>query len=97
MELPVEEIVRAVRRHMNSPHYRVFLFGSRAAGTATPRSDIDVGLDAGGAVALDVLSRIEEDLDDIPVLQKIELVDFARVPDAFALHADSAAKTLYEQ
>ena len=97
MELPAGEIVRAVRRHMGCPHYRVFLFGSRAAGKATPRSDIAVGLDAGGPIPLDILARIEEDLDGIPVLQKIDLVDFARVPDAFALHADSAVQTLYEQ
>lgn len=56
-----------------------------------------MGLDAGGPIPLDILARIEEDLDGIPVLQKIDLVDFARVPDAFALHADSALRTLYEQ
>ena len=33
-----------IRRHVPDPVYRVFLFGSRAAGSAAERSDIDIGI-----------------------------------------------------
>ena len=34
-----------IRCHLPDPAYRVFLFGSRATGTAGERSDIDIGID----------------------------------------------------
>jgi predicted nucleotidyltransferase len=34
-----------IRRHVPDPVYRVFVFGSWAAGSATERSDIDIGIE----------------------------------------------------
>jgi predicted nucleotidyltransferase len=34
-----------IRRHLPDPAYRIFLFGSRATGTAGERSDIDIGIE----------------------------------------------------
>src|SRR6201987_4640446 len=35
----------AIRRHLRDPVYRIFLFGSRAAGSAAECSDIDIGIE----------------------------------------------------
>lgn len=72
-----------VRSHMSDPAYRVFVFGSRATGTAHERSDIDIGIDGPQPVAYDVLSAIREELDESPTLYSIDVVDFARVPEKF--------------
>jgi uncharacterized protein len=72
-----------VRRHLPDPSYCVFLFGSRATGTAHPRSDIDIGIEGPAAVPGAVLAAIEDEIDDAPTLYTIEIVDFARVSEAF--------------
>ena len=51
---------------------KVILFGSRAKGTATERSDIDIAVS--GVKSCDVLD-LEEKLQDIPTLYTIDLVD----------------------
>lgn len=72
-----------VRRHLPDPAYRVFLFGSRAAGRARERSDIDIGIEGPAPVPRLTLAAIEDALDEAPTLYTIEVVDFARVTDAF--------------
>jgi predicted nucleotidyltransferase len=72
-----------VRRHLPDPAYRVFLFGSRAEGTAHPRSDIDIGIEGPAPVPRKAMALIEEELEEAPTLYTIEVVDFARVPDNF--------------
>ena len=72
-----------VRRHLPHPAYRVFLFGSRAAGSARDRSDIDIGIEGHGPVPRDALAAIEEELEGAPTLYTIDVVDFARVSESF--------------
>jgi predicted nucleotidyltransferase len=72
-----------VRRHLPDPAYRVFLFGSRAEGTAHPRSDIDIGIEGPAPVPRKAMALIEEELEEAPTLYTIEVVDFARVPENF--------------
>jgi predicted nucleotidyltransferase len=72
-----------VRRHLPDPAYCVFLFGSRAEGTAQPRSDIDIGIEGPAPVPREAMALIEEELEEAPTLYTIEVVDFARVPENF--------------
>ena len=46
------------------------LFGSRAKGTAMPRSDFDIAV-----TGVADIEALREALDDIPTLYKIDLVD----------------------
>jgi predicted nucleotidyltransferase len=92
-----DAIVRAVKRHAPFRHYRVFYFGSRAAGHATARSDFDVGLEADQTIPLEVIAKIREEVDTIPILQTIDLVDFAGVSEEFAREAKRAVRLIYEQ
>lgn len=50
----------------------IILFGSRAKGTATERSDIDIAVS--GVVSHDIY-ELQEELENIPTLYKIDLVD----------------------
>lgn len=69
------QIIEAVARHLGRRQYRLYLFGSRAQGRATSRSDYDLGLLAEGPIELGVLARIQADLEELPILQTIDLVD----------------------
>jgi uncharacterized protein len=68
-----------IRRHA----YRVFLFGSRATGTAGERSDIDIGIEGPAPVSRAALAAIHDELEEAPTLYTIEVVDFARVSEKF--------------
>lgn len=72
-----------VRRHLPNPAYRVFLFGSRAAGFARDRSDIDIVIEGPAPVPRDALAAIHEELEEAPTLYSIDVVDFRRLPDKF--------------
>ena len=72
-----------IRRHLPDPAYRIFLFGSRATGSAAERSDIDIGIEGPAAVPLRILAAIDDELEEAPTLYTIDVVDFARVPEKF--------------
>jgi predicted nucleotidyltransferase len=74
---------QVIRRHVSDPVYRVFLFGSRAAGSATERSDIDIGIEGPAPVPRSALAAIQEELEEAPTLYTIDVVDFRRAPQNF--------------
>lgn len=72
-----------VRRHVPDPAYRVFLFGSRAAGSAHERSDIDIGIEGPAPVPHKALELIREEFEEAPTLYSIDVVDFRRIDEKF--------------
>ena len=83
-----EEILEMIRRVMSShacelAGFRVLLFGSRAEETAHERSDFDIGVDGAGPCPLEVFYRIEDALDELPMLYRIDWVDLNNVSPDF--------------
>ncbi|GAO34806.1 DNA polymerase III subunit beta [Sulfuricella sp. T08] len=76
--------------------HKVFLFGSRAMGDAGPRSDFDVGVFGGEPLPLRDYFAIEDMLDALPTLYKIDWVDFNRVSPEFREWAMKQIEFLYE-
>jgi predicted nucleotidyltransferase len=72
-----------IRRHAPDPAYRIFLFGSRATGSAAERSDIDIGIEGPAPVPLLVLAAIHDELEEAPTLYTIDVIDFMRIPEKF--------------
>lgn len=69
----VDEVIAEItQRCRNYGAQKIILFGSRAKGTATERSDIDIAV---SGVALSDIFELEEALEDIPTLYTIDLVD----------------------
>lgn len=94
----VQECENAARTLLESePRVRIFLFGSRAAGRGTSRSDVDIGIDLGHPIAPEMMAELQERFDALPVLQKVDLVDFAEVDPAFRRIALQAAVVLHER
>lgn len=83
MENLRERVLEIIAEKLELPHYKVFYFGSRAKGNSDARSDIDIGIEAPERIPLHVLDEIEAKLDELPVLQKFDLVDFRAVSEEF--------------
>ena len=84
---PVEklkrEVLAIVGKYLDLNTYRVFFFGSRVTGKNTEYSDIDIGIEGPAAVASGILARIREEMENLPLLYKIEVVDFKKVSADF--------------
>lgn len=81
----------------SEPYIKVFVFGSRATGRSVDRSDIDVGIDLGRPIAPDVLAAIRDAFDGLPILQRVDVVDFSSVDDTFKAVALQKTKNVYER
>ncbi len=94
--------IRAMLRRALESHapqlagYRVFLFGSRATGHAGPRSDYDVGVIGPQPLPSRAYSDIEDTLDALPTLHRIDWVDFNQVSERFRERAMQQVEVLYE-
>ena len=54
---------------------KIFLFGSRATGTASPHSDIDVAVQCAGALPAGTLAGLRERLEESHIPYRVDLVD----------------------
>ena len=84
---PVEKLKQEVRdvikKYPALEGYRVFFFGSRVSGKGTSRSDIDVGIEGPNEVPSSAMISIKEDIEKLPILYKIDVVDFKAASDDF--------------
>lgn len=76
---------------------RVVLFGSRVRGLYQKGSDIDLAVYHDGLNS-EEMNRLRLDLDELPVILKIDLVDMARVErPALAANIERDGVVIYEQ
>lgn len=78
-----KEISNIIGKYLDLKLYKVFFFGSRVAGKGDERSDIDIGIKGKKPVPSGILLDIQEELENLPTLYKIEIVDFAKVDEKF--------------
>ena len=90
----IEQAVAHIVRKRLGDRYRIFLFGSRARGTARPSSDYDIGVEGPAVVPFSILARIESDIEDLPTLATIDVVDMSSASERLTLSARAAAKEL---
>lgn len=85
--------------HRNADRLRghsVFLFGSRVTGNARPHSDFDVGVIGDEPLPLEDFFTIEDQLDELPTLYKIDWVDFNRVSPRFRERATKLVEVIHD-
>lgn len=84
---PVEklkkEIIGIAGKHLDLKKYKIFFFGSRVEGKGTSRSDIDIGIEGREPVSDKALIEIEEEIENLPTLYKIDIVDFRQTAKKF--------------
>lgn len=78
-----KEILEIVGRRLDLTEYGVFFFGSRVSGKGTDRSDIDIGIDGPEPIPPAAWIAIQEEVEEIPTLYKIDIVDFRDVAPRF--------------
>lgn len=63
------------------PDAKIYLFGSRARGTHTERSDIDIAIDLGNKMDIGDLAIACNVLEGLNIPQKIDVVDVYRASE----------------
>ena len=75
--------------------HQVVLIGSRANGRARPTSDFDLGVIGPNPLPLKTFYEIENALENLPTLFRIDWVDLTGVSDHFRRMALSEGKVIY--
>ena len=83
----LEEAKHIVLSFDEIKEYAVFVFGSRADGTAHQRSDIDIGILGKQALPAFIKLDIEEQLEESNIPLRVDFVDFNKVDQAFKKEA----------
>jgi len=84
--MKIEEILKQAAKIISSEiegNYQLFLFGSRAREIHDEKSDIDIGILTDSQISGKKWLNIQEKIEQIPTLLKIDLVDFNSVDEAF--------------
>ena len=82
-EWDLSETRRIVLELLTPYDVLVYLFGSRANGTMTRNSDIDVAVLSKEPLPAGLLSKIRETLEDSQILYNVDLVDLSEVSQEF--------------
>ncbi len=76
-------LVQEVLRRLAPAGAKVWVFGSRARGSARPASDLDLAIDAGRELTLRETSALAEAFDEAPLPYRVDVVDFHSITPAF--------------
>ena len=71
-----EKTIEIVRQELKGLSYKAFFFGSRIAGTASPRSDLDLGIEGHNPVPTEILRTIRTRISALRTLYMVDVVDF---------------------
>lgn len=77
-------ISEQIRRYFSGA--RILFFGSRMRGDHKQYSDLDLCVDAGQALDLATLSKLEESLSQSDLKYKVDISDWQRMTDDFREH-----------
>ncbi len=89
-----KEIKEIVGKYLDIGEYKIFFFGSRVTGKGSERSDVDVGIEGSKEVPSVAFMSIKEELEHLPILYKIDLVDFKNLSEEFYSVAKSATEPI---
>ena len=76
-------ITEIVSKYLAPNECKIFFFGSRVSGKSHKGSDIDVGIEWKNPIPVHIMAAMREEIDNLPYLYTIELVDFRRVSADF--------------
>jgi len=78
-----KQILEIIGKYLDLNCYKVFFFGSRVSGKGDERSDIDIGIEGPKPIPTKIMGKIEEEIEQLPILYKIDVVDFKKVSPKF--------------
>ncbi|MEO6882394.1 MAG: nucleotidyltransferase domain-containing protein [Bacteroidia bacterium] len=74
---------KIILNHIEKNNYAVFLFGSRANGSANRTSDIDVGIIGKNIFPLLLKAKMKEELEESIIPYHVDIIDFLEVSEDF--------------
>ncbi|MDA8131850.1 MAG: nucleotidyltransferase domain-containing protein [Elusimicrobia bacterium] len=77
------DLLAIAGRRLDLARYKLFFFGSRVTNKGDDNSDIDVGIMGPEAVPPKAMAEMKEDIENLPTLYKIDLVDFSTLAEDF--------------
>jgi predicted nucleotidyltransferase len=83
LSLGERTIVQTILRTHLPPATRVWVFGSRATGTAVRYSDLDLALEGEKPLGPNVLGDVAEALSESDLPYKVDVIDLRSVDPAF--------------
>ena len=89
------EILQIIGRYLNIEEYKIFFFGSRVSGKGNERSDIDIGIEGTKPISASIMARIKEEINELPMLYSIDIVDFADTDENFCQVAKRNIEIIY--
>lgn len=89
-----ENLAHIFAAHLDPLQHRAFFFGSRVVGTSGERSDIDLGIDRREPLSPATKVAIQDEIERLPILYTIDLVDFATVRPEFRKSALKHAEAI---
>lgn len=78
----IKKIIKIIRNYL-SGDYKILIFGSWAKDDALETSDIDVGILGKEKVLWSLMVKILEEVEKIPTLRSIDIVDLNSVDENF--------------
>lgn len=78
-----KDVLGIIAKYLDTLEYKAFFFGSRASGKGNQYSDIDIGIKGPQEIPYEIMARIKEDIENLPILYKIEIIDFNKVSPDF--------------
>jgi type I restriction enzyme, S subunit len=76
-------VIRDILERLLPPDAKVWVFGSRAKGTARFNSDLDLAIESKAALAQSQIFALKEAFDDAPLSFRVDIVDLAQVDAGF--------------
>jgi len=78
-----EQVTAILKGELKGLPYSAFFFGSRIAGTASPVSDLDVGIEGQVPLPPGTLRSIKARCEALRTLYTIDIVDFSSTSEEF--------------
>lgn len=93
-ELEVLDSVKEIIHRYLGSEVQIVLFGSRASGNSVSSSDYDIGLRAKEPIKPLTMARINSEIEELPILRKIDIVNLTEVTPRFYATAMEHARAI---
>ena|SRR3989338_5018895 len=79
----LSEIKKILFRYLNREKDKVFIFGSRAAGSESKFSDVDIGILSNKPVPVQTINSLKEIFEESDLPYTVDVVDFSTASKRF--------------
>lgn len=75
-------VKKILRKHLPNDA-KIWVFGSRVTGNAKKYSDLDLAIDLGKPISLDLMAILVSDFEESILPYKVDIIDWTQISDTF--------------